>query len=265
MTLNVLSNILKKHKYIFSFSTVLFAAGIIIYAFAAYARLMAVALLLCSFGCVFYAVADELKHCGNRLTAYCSGLYKLIFRVIIILFLLSFAFIELLIISNEKDEDLYSKYVIVLGCAVYGTEPSPVLECRLDRAARYLEKYPDSTAVLCGGKGANESVCESEVMYNYLVQAGIDSSRLITEKNSYDTRQNIKEAKKIIDANESSNVIDAAVITNGFHLYRAELIMEKQGFENITTLKAQTPRNLLLILNLYLREYFSVILEYFNI
>ncbi len=263
--LNVLSDIFKNHKHLYFAGAILIVLGTGIYFFIAYAKLLALFLILCGFCCFLYGFVDGLKSSNNGIIAFFCRFFKITFLILILIFTVSFAAIQLLIINNAKDEDLYSKYIIVLGCAIDGTEPSDALKCRLDKAAQYMSIYPKSTAVLCGGQGINEITSEAQVMYDYLTYRGIDSSRLIIENNSHDTRQNIIEAKEIINSKESGNIPQVAVVSNGFHLYRAKLIMKKHGFEQITTLKAATPPSFVLILNLHLREYFSVVLEYFNI
>ena len=146
-----------------------------------------------------------------------------------------------------------------------GTKPSAALVCRLDRAEKYLNDYPESTAILCGGQGSRELITEAQAMETYLLSRGIDKKRLIKEEHSTDTRENISNAINIIRSTGNSGIPSTAIVSNGFHLYRTKLIAKKQGIDTPVMLNAKMPPIPALIVNLHLREYFSVILEYMNL
>lgn len=124
--------------------------------------------------------------------------------------------------------------VIVLGCRVYGEDPSLMLIERLEAAYGYLEEHKDVSAVLSGGQGPGEAISEAECMYRYLVEKGIDKERLYKEENSTSTRENLLFFKKILEEQvlfseqDSKQVI---VITNEFHQYRAARIARNLELE----------------------------------
>lgn len=64
-----------------------------------------------------------------------------------------------LIQTGHRDET-----VLVLGCSVKGERPSRMLRQRIEAATEYLEKNPDSKAVLSGGQGPDEKISEAECM-----------------------------------------------------------------------------------------------------
>ena len=63
-----------------------------------------------------------------------------------------------LIQTGHRDET-----VLVLGCSVKGERPSRMLRQRIEAATEYLEKNPDSKAVLSGGQGPDEKISEASV------------------------------------------------------------------------------------------------------
>ena len=64
-----------------------------------------------------------------------------------------FCFVESFVIKNARtDRDPGRDYLIVLGAAVYKDQPSLTLIRRLEGAADYLERYPESVAIVSGGK-----------------------------------------------------------------------------------------------------------------
>lgn len=89
--------------------------------------------------------------------------------------------------------------IVILGCRVYGTKPSLMLEERLMAAYDYLKEYPEVSCVVSGGKGDNEEISEALCMYNYLVDKGIDGKRIYLEDQSTSTRENILFSKEVIE------------------------------------------------------------------
>lgn len=90
-------------------------------------------------------------------------------------------------------------------------------------------------------------------MRKYLVEKGIDESRIIMEPDSMNTIQNIRNSKAIID-NDNAKV---GIVTSKFHVYRAVKIAEKQGFKNVSGISAYVvasymPSNMF-------REFFGVV------
>jgi len=131
--------------------------------------------------------------------------------------------------GNAVDLSKGGKTVIVLGCKAIGERPSLMLEERLQAALAYLEAYPDSYAVVSGGQGKDEILTEADVMYNWLVEHGIEPDRLIKEDRSTDTHENLKYCYEILAG--SSLGTDIVIVTNEFHEYRALKIAGETGFQ----------------------------------
>lgn len=119
--------------------------------------------------------------------------------------------------------------VIVLGCKVYGTRPSLMLRERLDAAYDYLKENPKSNCIVSGGQGEGEDITEAEAMKIYLVEKGIEESRVFKEDRSRNTRENLLFSKKVMEEKKLNE--NLAVVTNEFHLYRARKIARNLGLE----------------------------------
>ena len=117
-----------------------------------------------------------------------------------ILFVMGLCIIEIPIVSAAK-EDIPNDadYLIVLGAGVNGTEPSLSLYNRLAASENWLREHPNSVAVLSGGQGQNEQISEAECMYRWLVNQGIDASRIFKEEKSTSTEENIVFSKAVIN------------------------------------------------------------------
>ncbi len=170
-----------------------------------------------------------------------------------------FAVVEYKIISKDGGNPVEDAgTVIVLGAGLNGRTPSLVLQSRLDAAVEYLSQNTAAAVILTGGMGENELTTEALAMEKYLLERGIDKERIYLEEEAHNTAQNIKFSKQIIDEEGLAGPI--MVISNDFHLYRAEELCNRCGLEEIYTLSAPTPNVFLLKPAYYLREFFSVLL-----
>lgn len=175
----------------------------------------------------------------------------------LVFFLMVFGLTAGAIIYESSDStETTAEYAIVLGAGVNGTEPSHTLLTRLEAALEYLETHPDTKCVLSGGQGPNEEITEAECMYNWLVDKGIDPSRLFKEERSSRTAENVAFSYEIICADAGREVTEIAIITNNFHTMRARMIASDNGIEAISI---SAPLRLpVLTVNYYMREVFAV-------
>ncbi len=119
--------------------------------------------------------------------------------------------------------------VIVLGCQVRGTTPSLMLSYRIRAAADYLNENPSAVAILSGGRGAGESISEARCMYNGLVNRGVDPARLLLEEDSTNTRENLQNAKALMEREGLQGPV--AIVSNDFHIFRALKMAKDNGLE----------------------------------
>ena len=119
--------------------------------------------------------------------------------------------------------------VVVLGCQVRGNTPRKKKKKRIDTAFEYLKANPDVKCVASGGQGSDENISEAECIKEYLVDMGIDESRIFIENKSVNTNENIKFSAEIIKKNALNE--NMAIVTDGFHEMRAALIAKRLGYE----------------------------------
>ena len=82
--------------------------------------------------------------------------------------------------------------------------------------------------MVSGGQGAGESVTEASAMKKYMVERGMDESRIYAEEQAKNTMENFEFSKAIIDEVAGANAKIAFVTTN-FHVYRAGQVAREQG------------------------------------
>lgn len=170
---------------------------------------------------------------------------------------LYFCVAEYPIIKNARtDADDERDYLIVLGAAVHGDQPSLTLVRRLDGALDYLKRYPDAVAIVSGGMGPGETVTEAQAMHDWLVAQGIAEARILLEEESTSTQENLANSFAIIRTRGDEPDGNTAVVSSPYHLYRAKLHARQQGVEVAGV--AAPWGYVFVMLNYFIREAFGV-------
>lgn len=185
------------------------------------------------------------------------GAVRLVCGALICLGLAFFCLVEGLVISGffAKGEPGLA-YIVVLGAQMKENGPSVALARRLDCAYQYLTENPETLCVVSGGQGSNEPVSEAEGMYEYLVDKGIDSSRIIREDASTDTYENLVFSRELIP----KEVQKIGVVTSNFHVYRGRQLARHQGFDDAVGLGATS--GIYFLPNNMLREFFGMMKDW---
>ena len=171
--------------------------------------------------------------------------------------LLYFCTVEVPIIRNARtDKDAERPYLVVLGAAVYGDQPSLTLVRRLEGALDYLETYPDSLVIVSGGMGPGETVTEAEAMRGWLMRRGIDESRILMEDKAASTAQNLEYSFAMIRERGDEPDGHVAIVSSAYHLYRAKSIARLMGVEAAGI--AAPWGYPMVMLNYFIREAFGI-------
>ena len=158
----------------------------------------------------------------------------------------SFTFVALLfyswlyrILPRRRTYD----YIIIHGAGLNGSQPTPLLAGRIDKALELWNKqHQHGKFVVSGGQGADEIVSEAQAMRDYLLEKDVPLDAILMEDKSTTTWENIKYSIGVInndrteaasaisvDANSSrgsyaTSTISAdfttAVVTSDFHVFR---------------------------------------------
>ena len=183
-------------------------------------------------------------------------LLKIVISCMICITIIYVGWVHYQIQKQAKSDPSYgADYMIVLGARVHGTEPSLSLQNRIEAAAKYLLKSPNTIAIVSGGQGHGEDDSEAEIMSKELIALGVNSDQIIKEDQSTNTYENNKFSQRLI-IDQSKRVL---VVSNDYHLYRAVLIGKKYDL-HLEALPAKTPKQALM--KSYAREYLALIKYY---
>ncbi|MGX8692317.1 MAG: YdcF family protein [Clostridia bacterium] len=184
----------------------------------------------------------------------------LLWRVVLVLTCLGvlyFCAVEVPIIKNARtDQEPERDYLVVLGAAVYGDQPSLTLVRRLEGARDYLNAYPDSVAIVSGGMGKGETVTEAQAMRGWLIAQGIPEERILLEPEATSTLENLSYSYDIIRSRGDEPQGKVAIVSSAYHLYRAKLISRSLGVEAAGV--AAPWGYFFVMLNYFIREAFGV-------
>ena len=135
------------------------------------------------------------------------------------------------ILRGPQSAGGHPEYVIVLGAGVRGTEPSEILQDRIDRAYTYLTENPNAVCIATGGKGSDENISEAQCIYEHLTAMGVDGGRIWLEDRATSTIENFRYSIALIREKTGKTPETVAVLSNEFHLYRASRMAEDCGLE----------------------------------
>ncbi|MCR4999747.1 MAG: YdcF family protein, partial [Lachnospiraceae bacterium] len=152
-----------------------------------------------------------------------------------------------------------SDYIVVLGAQMRDWGPSIIFKHRLDAAAEYLEANPETTVIVTGGKGANETISEGEGGKEYLMEHGIAEERILIETTSVNTSANIINAFALLP-DEEEKALHIGIVTNNFHVFRGTMLAKKYTEANISGVAAKT--NWLYLPNNMVRESFGILKDF---
>ncbi len=135
--------------------------------------------------------------------------------------------------TYAKTSDLVkADAAIVLGTAVWGDEPSPVLRERINHSIWLYENDYVDKIIFTGGKTNGSTLAEAAVSRKYAIAHDIPAEDIYIEDRSMVTLENFRFISEIAELNELS---DFLVVSDPLHMKRAIQMAEDLGFEVFTS------------------------------
>lgn len=169
---------------------------------------------------------------GKRRHGLLGGLWRLF--VLLLLWLLGVA--AWIIWVGDRDQAAPADAIIVLGAAAYDAKPSPVFEERIRHGLElYRQGYAPKLIFTGGFGGTGARFSESQVARRYALKQGIPARDILIESRSRTTRQNLVEAKRLMEARGMRRAI---LVSDPLHMARALRLSDELG---IDALASSTP------------------------
>lgn len=127
-----------------------------------------------------------------------------------------------------RDERRSAGAAIVLGAAVFGDRPSPVLRERINHAVMLYEQGYVEFVIFTGGQGQAGEPAESEVARRYALSQGLPPTAVLTENTSTNTRENLLNARRVA---AHAGINSFLIVSTPYHMRRAIAIADDLGME----------------------------------
>ena len=160
---------------------------------------------------------------------------KGLIRILIVLLILAVLGLCALILpvwwmETHLPPDGDADVIVVLGAQVKPDgSPSVALERRMTVALRAYQEKP-RLILCCGARGGNEPEAEGTVMRSWMIANGVPESDVIAETESVNTRQNLLNAKKIM---EEHGLVKPLLVTSDYHVARALALAKQIGLDAV--------------------------------
>lgn len=164
------------------------------------------------------------------------GLFGWLWRLFVLVAVWLLCVTAWIVWVGERDQAARADAIIVLGAAAYDAKPSPVFE---ERIRHGLDLYRQGYAPLLiftggyGGSGARFS--ESQVARRYALKQGIPEDAILIETASRTTRQNLIQARRLMEQRKLHRVI---IVSDPLHMARALRLAQEL---DIDALASSTP------------------------
>ena len=129
-------------------------------------------------------------------------------------------------ILNEKEYPKIADVdcIVVLGAAIWGDKPSPMLEDRLLEGINLYKKNV-SNKILMSGDHGRKGYDEVSIMKKFAIEKGVPSEDIFMDHAGFSTYESIYRAKEIFQAKK------IIIVTQEYHLHRALYIANRLGIE----------------------------------
>ena len=195
-------------------------------------------IVVCTLGITFFVFNAPIARVLDKLWKNDQGRILLcIVAGFIAAFLLFAIVISICMARSISIQPKDTAPVVVLGCKVRGTQPSLMLQRRLEAAYDYLKDHPDTPVIVCGGQGPDEEISEAQCMAEYLEQKGIPREHIFCDETSVNTHENLTNARTILEREELGYQI--TIVTDNFHQFRSHLIAKDCGLQS-SSISAKT-------------------------
>ena len=184
--------------------------------------------------CLAFASCMVLMYYLHRFpTPFATGLLRALWVLLILGILAASVTLGFILNASHPTSLPSCNYIVVLGAGVRGSVPSMSLQERIDAACDYLNKHPDTVAVLSGGQGKGEDITEAACMYRELTSMGIDGSRLLLEEASTSTIENLMFSLDVIEAHTGTRPLRIGIVSSEYHIFRATLFAKSLGLDPV--------------------------------
>ena len=128
--------------------------------------------------------------------------------------------------------------LIVLGTTQWNGNPQPAFEARLQHTLDLYNEGLAEVIIVTGGKQPGDTYTEADTAKAWLMDRGVPEAAILMENEGHNTWENMQGAKQAASGYDIKTVL---VVSDGFHLFRAERMADAVGFEAYTSPTPHSP------------------------
>lgn len=152
--------------------------------------------------------------------------------------LIGLGFMAAIYAQARNDEARSVDAIIVLGAAQWNGRPTDVFEARLQHTLDLYNRGLAPWIIVTGGKMEGDAFTEADTAETWLINRGVPERAILKETVGNDTWENINGAWKV---SRNHNIRSVLIVSDGFHLFRAERMAAKVGFEAYSSAAPESP------------------------
>lgn len=138
----------------------------------------------------------------------------------------------------KEDERQKVDAIVVLGAAQYNGQPSPVLEARLDHAAKLWKANYAPFVVVTGGKVPGDTHTEAGASAAYLAKLGVPDASVLREVQGRTSWQSLQASAAFMKRRDIHTVL---LVSDSFHNARIREMARDLGLEAYVSATTTSP------------------------
>lgn len=158
--------------------------------------------------------------------------------VLALIVIIVLGFVAAIYAEARGDEARPVDAIIVLGAAQFNGRPTDVFESRLQHGLDLYNRGLAPVIIVTGGKQEGDTYTEAETGEQWLIDRGVPEGAILMENEGRDTWANLRGAR---DAAQGYDIESVLIVSDGFHLFRAERMAEAVGFDAYTSPTPNSP------------------------
>jgi uncharacterized SAM-binding protein YcdF (DUF218 family) len=141
--------------------------------------------------------------------------------------------------ASRRDGARKADAIVVLGAAQYDGRPSPVLQARLDHAARLYKRKLAPVIVVTGGRQPGDRFSEAQASARYLTERhGVSQDAVLWEPYGKSSWEQIASAARFL---QRRGMRDLVLVSDPFHSARIAAIADDRGLDAATSPTRTSP------------------------
>lgn len=175
---------------------------------------------------------------GKRPRRWWRWVRSILLTIVLLIPVLLLLIAGAVIWQARTDEARPADAIVVLGAAQYNGRPSNVLSSRLDQAYDLYARGLAPRIIVTGGRAEGDTFTEAESGAMYLQERGVPDSAILMESEGTDTWESMQGVDMLL---RGTDVRTLLVVSDGFHLLRAELMARALGFQAYSSPATDSP------------------------